>query len=156
MKHVRLLIADDHPHILKLLSDLLSDDFCIVGTVSDGKAQITAAVALHPHLIIIAMPTMIGLDPVRHLEALMPDIKVIVLTDHEEPEFAAASRAAGVSTFPIKKEMPALYGKIRAIMQDLFIAHPQQFIEKSLTDGDDCALVQKGMSSWAAFERSPQ
>jgi DNA-binding NarL/FixJ family response regulator len=104
MKNIRVLIADDNPQVLRFLSDLLSDDFCVVGTVSDGRALIAAAVALQPHIIItdIDMP-LTGLDAVRQLEALMPDIKVMVLTDHEEPEFAAAALAAGASAFLIKK-----------------------------------------------------
>jgi len=101
MKNVRLLIADDDARFLRYLGDLLSDDFCIVGTVSDGTALIAAAVAFESHIIItdIDMPTMTRLDGVRQLEALMPDLKIIVLTGHEEPECAAAAIAAGASAF---------------------------------------------------------
>ena len=91
MKNVRVLIADDDPQILQFLSNLLSDDFCTVGTVSDEKALIAAAVALYPHIIMTGMPTMPSLDAVRQLESLMPDMKIMVLTDREEPEVAEAA-----------------------------------------------------------------
>lgn len=45
MKNIRVLIADESPANLLFLSNSLSDDFCMVGTVSDEKALIAAAVA---------------------------------------------------------------------------------------------------------------
>lgn len=96
MQHIRVLIANDDAQVLRFLGNLLSDDLCVVGTVTDGRALIAAAVELQPHVIItdINMPTMNGLDAVHRLEALMPHVKVIVLTDHQEPEFVAAAFAA--------------------------------------------------------------
>ena len=89
MKKVRVLIADDDMQVLRFLSNLLSDDFCVVGTVSDGRALLAAAMELHPQIIItdIDMPTMNGLDAVRQIEALLPDIKVIFLTRTLLPDF---------------------------------------------------------------------
>lgn len=148
MKNVRVLIADDNPQILRFFSNLLSDDFCIVGTVSDWKTLVAAAVALQPHVIItdIDMPTMNGLGAVRQLEALMPDIKVIVLTGHEEPEFAVAAIAAGASAFLIKNGVPDLRGKIRAIIQDLLTAHPKRDTEQALAHEDGRLLIEKGVA----------
>lgn len=145
MKNVRLLIADDDAHFLRYLGDLLSDDFCIVGTVSDGTALIAAAVALDPHIIItdIDMPAMTRLDAVRRLEALMPDIKIIVLTGHEEPECAAAAIEAGASAFFIKKGAPDLRGKIRAIIPDLLNNDPKRSTEKALAYWNDHASIER-------------
>ncbi len=146
MKHVRLLISDDSPHILQVLSNLLSDNLCTVGTVSDEKALIAAAVALDPHIIIYT-PTMAGLDAVRQLEALMPDIKIMVLTDQEEPEFAAAALGAGASAVLIKKGVLDLCSKIRAIIQDFLTAHPGQFTEEDRTYGNDHVSIRRGVGS---------
>ena len=147
MKNIRLLIADDDAHFLRYLGDLLSDDFCIVGTVSDRTALIAAAVAFDPHIIItdIDMPTMTRLDAIRQLEALLPDIKIMVLTGHEEPECAAAAIAAGASAFLTKKKTPNLCGTIRAIIRDLLTGHPthpNQFTGKALTYGNDHHLIE--------------
>lgn len=129
MKNVRLLIAHDNPRILRFLSNFLSADFCSVATVSAGKALAAAAVALQSHIIITGMLTRAGLDAVRQLETLMPGIKVMVLTDHEEADIAAAALGAGASTVLIKKGMPDLYGKIRAMIRDLPIADPNWVLE---------------------------
>lgn len=152
MKNVRLLIADDDARFLRHLGNLLSDDFCIVGTVSDGTALIAAAVAFDPHIIItdIDMPTMTRLDGVRQLEALMPDLKIIVLTDHEEPECAVAAIAAGASAFLIKKKTPNLRGTIRAIIRDLLNGHPKQFREEVFTYGNGHASIGHEVAFGAA------
>ena len=132
MMNVRLLIADDNPQNLLFLSNSLSDDFCIVATVSEGKAMIAAAAALDPHIIITDMTTKMGLDAIRQVEALMPDVKIIVLTDHERPELAEAALAAGASAFLIKKGGPDLCGKIRAVVRDLLVPHPKRITEDTV------------------------
>lgn len=134
MKTVRVLIADGDPQYLIFLSNFLSADFCIVGTVTDGKALIAAAVALDPHFIITGIPSRAGLDAVRQLDALMHDIKIMVLIDHEEPELAAAALGAGASAVLIK-EAPDLCRKIKVIVRDLLTAHSEEFREKQLSAG---------------------
>src|SRR5262245_51496679 len=64
MKRVRVLLADKHPPLLHHLSACLSDDFCIVGAVSEGKSLLTTALKLQPQVIIsdIDMPIMNGLE----------------------------------------------------------------------------------------------
>lgn len=150
MKNVRLLIADDNPQNLLFLSNSLSDDFCIVATVSDGKALIAAAVALDPHIIITDMPTRASLVAVRQLEALMPDIKIIVLTDQEEQEFAAATIRAGASAV-LSKEAPNLCGKIKAIVRDLLTADSEEFTGEAINCGNNRAWIGKGVTSPAFF-----
>jgi len=148
MKNLRLLIADEDEQILRFLSNFLSDDLCIVGTVSDGNALIVAAVALHPHIILtdIDRPGMNGLGAIRQLEAVMPDSKVIVLTGHEEPEFAEAALAAGASAVLIKNGMPDLCGRIRALIRDLLTAHPKQFTAQARAYGNAHASIERGVA----------
>ena len=142
MKNVRLLIADDNPQILQFLSNLLSDDVCTVGTVSGRNALIAAAAALYPHIIITDIPTITGLDVVRQLEAVVPDIKVMVLTDHEEPAVATAALAAGASAVLFRKGVPDLRCKIRAIIQDLLTACPKRLtaVSRSARSGSQGVL----------------
>jgi len=148
MKKVRVLIADDNLQVLRFLSNLLSDDFCVVGTVSDGKALLAAAMELHPQIIItdIDMPTMNGIDAVRQIEALLPDIKVIFLTSHEEPEYVAAAFSAGASAFLIKNGVSNLHGRIRAIIRDLQAAPAKQFLRGSIANQDGRVLIERGIA----------
>ena len=148
MRKLRLLLADDHPQELQFLTKLLSDDFCVVGTVSDGRALITAAIDLQPHVIVsdIDMPILSGLDAVRHVKALVSDIKVVFLTNHKEPEYIAAAFSAGASAFLSKIGSRNLRGRLRAVIRDLQTTPPKQFVEHAFLNEDNRVPISKGVA----------
>jgi len=146
MKRVRVLLADEHPPLLHHLSALLSDDFCIVGAVSDGKSLLTTALKLQPQVIIsdIDMPIMSGLEAVRQVKALLPDIKVIFLSNHKEQEYVAAAFSAGASAFLSKVGRRNLRGRLRAIIRDLHAAPLERYAGHSLFKLDTWMPNEKG------------
>jgi len=100
MKRPRILLADDHTLMADALEHLLQADFDVVGTVSDGRALLKAAVELEPDVVVvdIAMPLLNGLDAGDQLKTLRPQIKIIYLTQNREPRVAAHAirrRASG-------------------------------------------------------------
>jgi DNA-binding NarL/FixJ family response regulator len=148
MKKVRVLLADEHPPLLHHLRALLSDDFCVVGTVSDGKALITAALELQPQVIIsdIDMPIMSGLDAVRQVKALMPDVNVIVLTNHKEQEYVAAAFSAGASAYLSKVGRRNLRGRLRAVIRDLHRTPVERYSWHALFRHNDRMPNEKGVA----------
>lgn len=150
MKKLRLLIADDHPQMCGVLSHLLSDDLCVVGTVRDGKSLITAAVDLQPHVIVsdIDMPIMSGLEAVRQNKASAPDIKVIFLTTHKEQEreYVAAAFSAGASAFLDKVGRRNLRGRLRAVIRDLHRAPLERYAGYAHFRQDDWTSIEKGVA----------
>lgn len=148
MKKLRLLIADDHPKMLQFLSDLLSEDFCVVGTASDGNALITAAMELRPHVIVsdIDMPILSGLEAARQVKALVPEIKVIILTKHKEPEYVSAAFSAGASAFLSKIGTRNLRGRLRAVIRDLQTAPLKENDGQALFRRDDWMPIEKGVA----------
>ena len=146
MKRVRVLLADKHPPLLHHLSACLSDDVCIVGAVSDGKSLLTTALKLQPQVIIsdIDMPIMSGLEAVRQVKALLPDIKVIFLSNHKEQEYVATAFSAGASAFLSKVGRRNLRGRLRAIIRDLHAAPLERYAGHSLFKLDTWMPNQKG------------
>ena len=144
MQNVRMLIAHDNPHILQFLSDFFSDDLCSVGTVSDRKSLTAVAMALHPHIIVTGRPTKASLDAVHQLEALLPDMKVMALTEHEEVDIAAAVREADAPA-ALTKDAPDLCGKIRAIIREFLPAQPKWIMESTRAYGNDHASIGSGV-----------
>ena len=146
MKRVHVLLADEHPPFLHHLSALLSNDFCIVGAVSDGKSLLTTALKLQPQVIIsdIDMPIMNGLEAVRQVKALLPDIKVIVLSNHKEQEYVGAAFSAGASAFLSKVGRRNLRGRLRAIIRDLHAAPLERYAGHSLFKLDTWMPNEKG------------
>jgi len=100
----RVLLADDHTLLLEAFEKLLESEYTVVGTVSDGRALLSAAAELKPDVIVldIAMPLLNGLDAARHLKKTMPAIKLIFLTMNEDPELAREAFRIGASGYLLK------------------------------------------------------
>jgi DNA-binding NarL/FixJ family response regulator len=106
MKKPRILLADDHPDMLRALSDLLEDGLGeVVGTVMDGQELLEAAQRLKPDVIIsdISMPKLNGLDATRALQTTVPQSKVIILTVHREPVYVSLAFKAGARGYLLKR-----------------------------------------------------
>jgi DNA-binding NarL/FixJ family response regulator len=106
MKKPRILIADDHPGILKALCGLFEDGLGeVVGTVTDGQALVEAAQRLEPDIIItdISMPRLNGLEAARVLQATVPQSKVIILTGHCEPAYVTLALQMGARGYLLKR-----------------------------------------------------
>jgi len=104
MHRSRILIADDHNLVAELCQKLLESEFEVVGTVSDGRALVEAAVELKPDVIVadIAMPVLNGLDAARQVREMFPAIKLIFLTMNNDPEVAAEAFRRGASGYLLK------------------------------------------------------
>src|SRR5271170_3064205 len=101
MGRPRVLLADDHQMLLDALKELLEPDYEVVGLVSNGRALLKVAEELLPDIIVldIAMPQLNGLDAGRQLKRLMPSVKLIFMTMHEDPYLVGEAFRAGASAF---------------------------------------------------------
>jgi len=82
MTKPRLLIADDHKIFAEGLKRLLNADFDIVRVVADGRELVAAAEKLRPDVMVvdISMPMLNGIEAVRQIKKVHPEIKVVFLT----------------------------------------------------------------------------
>ena len=120
MSRPRVLLADDHTLLLDAFQKLLADECDVVGTVTDGRALLAAAVALKPDVAIIdvTMPLLNGLDAARQLKQLAPDVRIVFLTMNEDPKVAAEAFRAGASGYVLKRcAAPELLTAIRELMK---------------------------------------
>jgi DNA-binding NarL/FixJ family response regulator len=97
-------MADDHTMILEAFKHLLEPEFEVVGTVTDGRALLSAAAALKPDVIVldISIPLLNGLDAGRQIKKLLPSIKLIYLTMDQDPDVAAEAIRLGASGYILK------------------------------------------------------
>lgn len=122
MTKPRILIADDHSIVLAGLCKLVEADGEgeVVGTVEDGRALVEEAQKLRPDIILldISMPLLNGLDAARQIGKLMPECKLIMLTMHASPTYAAEAFKAGVSGYLIKRSAASeLKHAIQAVLR---------------------------------------
>jgi DNA-binding NarL/FixJ family response regulator len=108
MKKPRILLADDHVLVAEALRGMLASVYDVVGTVSDGRSLLDAAMTLKPDLIVvdIGMPQLNGLDATRQIKRLLPNVKVIVLTMNEENGLVVEAFRAGAMGYLLKHSAP--------------------------------------------------
>ena len=117
---IRILVADDHrivrEGIVRILED--SPDYQVVAQAADGVEAVELALKLQPDIVVIdlTMPRLGGLDAVRRMHAQLPQMRVLVLTVHEDEEYIIPIIKAGASGYLVKdsasKELTDAIAKI--------------------------------------------
>jgi DNA-binding NarL/FixJ family response regulator len=134
----RILVADDHPIVLRGLTTVLNaqPDFEVVAEATDGEEAVELALAEQVHLAIldISMPRKTGLQAAREISGRRPDVRVLILSMHDNEQYLFEAIKAGASGYVLKSAVdrdlveacraamrgePFLYpGGVRALMRD--------------------------------------
>jgi DNA-binding NarL/FixJ family response regulator len=87
------------------LQHLLQPEFEVVETVRDGQALVEAVSRLAPDLVVadIAMPLLNGLDAGDQIRATMPRVKIVYLTQHRDPRYAAEAMRRHAAGYVLKE-----------------------------------------------------
>jgi CheY-like chemotaxis protein len=108
-----ILVADDDPTMVRLLTLALEPDGFRVVTANDGKAALEQASLEHPALILLdwQMPGADGIEVTRALrrneDPALRDVPVVLITAQSGPDNTAAGFAAGVTDYLTKPFRPA-------------------------------------------------
>ncbi|MEE9336732.1 MAG: response regulator transcription factor [Methylococcaceae bacterium] len=109
-KAITVLLADDHPLVQDGIRTRFEEieDISVIGVANDGKELLNKAEALQPDIIIadISMPYINGLEATRLLSISHPDIKVLILTMHDNREYMQNALDSGAKGY-ILKDQPA-------------------------------------------------
>jgi DNA-binding NarL/FixJ family response regulator len=119
----QIVLADDYPIFRQCVRKILADtsDLEIVGEADDGQALLEMLFegSITPDLIItdISMPRLDGIGAIQCITALLPHIKTLVLTAHEEEDCIAMALNSGAAGYLLKvdafTELIAAIGQIR-------------------------------------------
>jgi two-component system response regulator NreC len=106
MKKTRILIADDHTIVRDGIRLALerSPEYRIVAEAEDGEQAVELAEQHKPDVIImdISMPKLNGIEATTILKKENPEVKVVILTVHEDEEYAYQILRAGASAYVVK------------------------------------------------------
>jgi DNA-binding NarL/FixJ family response regulator len=134
----RILIADDHPIVLRGLRTVLNaqPDFEVVAEASDGEEAVEQALTEDVQLAIldISMPRKTGLQAAREISQRRPDVRSLILSMHDNEQYLFEAIKSGASGYVLKSAVdrdlveacraamrgePFLYpGGVRALMRD--------------------------------------
>ena len=107
---VRVLVADDHPLLRSGVKQILSQeaDFAVIGEAEDAEQVLERIREQGWDVVIldISMPGRSGLDALREIRRLRPNLPVVVLSIHSEELFAVRALRAGASGFISKSDPP--------------------------------------------------
>lgn len=107
MPDIRVLVVDDHAILRDGIRTLLERqaEIDVVGEASNGIEAISLVGKLQPDIVLmdIAMPEMDGLEATRRITDTHPDVRILILTQHDNREFIIPLLQAGASGYILKK-----------------------------------------------------
>ncbi len=102
---MRVLLADDH-QILRdgIRRGLESAGEDVVGEADNGEEAVELARSLQPEIVLmdLSMPVLDGVAATRRITEELPDVKVVVLTMHDDPQRTRAALEAGATGYLTK------------------------------------------------------
>jgi len=123
----RVLIADDHAIVRAGLRALLLEEaqFVLVGEAVGGYEAIDLVEKTNPDVMILdlSMPDLDGISVTRKIKPQFPDLKILILTLHEDEALLKEAIKAGAAGYILKRAAEAeLISAIRVILRgDLYI-----------------------------------
>jgi DNA-binding NarL/FixJ family response regulator len=116
-----ILLVDDHPLLLEGLERLINAEagLRICGMAGDVRQALDMVESLSPSLIItdLTLPGRNGLELIKDLASIRPEIPVIVLSMHDEMIYAERVLRAGGRGYVMKDTPPeCLLEAIRAVL----------------------------------------
>ena len=104
---IRVLVVDDHAILRDGIRSLLEsqEDIIVVGEAGDGAEAIELADKLLPDIVLmdISMPKTNGLEATRIIKDRHHQLKVLILTQHDNREYIAPALGAGAAGYVLKR-----------------------------------------------------
>lgn len=104
---IRVLVVDDHAILRDGIRSLLEsqEDIVVVGEAGDGSEAIELVDKLLPDIVLmdISMPKTNGLEATRLIKDQYPQVKVLILTQHDNREYIAPALGAGAAGYVLKR-----------------------------------------------------
>jgi len=132
VKKGKVLLADIHQNMLAGVRTVLENMFELVFMVSDEGSLLEAAQKIKPDLIIadLSLPVTAEINIARRLHKTFPEIKLIILSVHDESSAINECMEAGAKGFVLKRTaVNDLVPAIKAVLQD------DSYVSPSALDG---------------------
>jgi DNA-binding NarL/FixJ family response regulator len=103
---ISILLVDDHPLVLRGLSDLFltQANFLVVGQETDALRATEKAVELSPNVMVLdlMMPGVNGLEVIKQVAKQCPSTRIVVLSMHANPAYVWEALRNGAIAYVLK------------------------------------------------------
>jgi len=128
-KVIRVVLADDHVALREATAELIDHqpDMQVVGQAGSGQDTCELVRRTHPDVVVmdLAMPRMDGLEATRHILEEFPDVRILVLSAHQDAEHVLPVLEAGTTSYlPKTASLNELLDAIRATSRNESILPP--------------------------------
>jgi DNA-binding NarL/FixJ family response regulator len=108
---IRVVIADDHQILREGLKQLLlaAGDLDVVGEAADGNEVLHRIRTLELDVLLLdmSMPGKSGVELIKQVKAERPKLRIMILSMHEEHQYAVRAIRAGASGYLTKESAAA-------------------------------------------------
>ncbi|MDQ0902954.1 response regulator transcription factor [Paenibacillus sp. V4I7] len=153
-RNVHIVIADDHQLFREGVKRIINmeDDMEVIGECGDGIQVIELCNQITPDIVLmdINMPLENGVVATERLKLIFPDIKVIILSIHDDESYVFETLRKGASGYLLKDmEAESLINAIRSVVAGHAYIHPKvtgKLINqlRRMTYLDDVGVVGSG------------
>lgn len=127
---IRIVLADDHPLVRAGIRTTLSAEtgLALVGEAADGDEARRRCIELKPDVLLldVQMPGPPAVQTVSFLRAECPEVRIVILTVHDNDALARGLISAGAVGYVLKDEgAQVVVRAIRTVMQgDTWFSRP--------------------------------
>ncbi|MCD1260855.1 response regulator transcription factor [Paenibacillus athensensis] len=153
-RNVRIIIADDHQLFREGVKRIINmeEDMEVIGECGDGIQVIELCNQITPDIVLmdINMPLENGVVATERLKLIFPDVKVIILSIHDDESYVFETLRKGASGYLLKDmEAESLINAIRSVVAGHAYIHPKvtgKLINqlRRMTYLDDAGVVGPG------------
>jgi DNA-binding NarL/FixJ family response regulator len=125
----RVFFVDDHPLVREWLASMvaLESDLEVCGQAEDAAAALAAVSLAKPDVMVVdlSLPRGSGLELIKDIRAQFSNVRLLVLSMHDEVSVAERAFRAGAHGYAVKREAgPRIIDGIRAVLEGKFYASP--------------------------------
>jgi two-component system, NarL family, response regulator DevR len=104
---LRIIVADDNAKVLLALVAVLSEEFEVVATATDGRSALNFIQQLQPAVAVLDlnMPELSGIEVTREITRLRLALGVVICSVESDPELIGAAQLAGALGYVFKRRL---------------------------------------------------
>ena len=129
-RKIKLILADDHQLFREGVKRIINmeNDLEVIGECGDGIQVLELCNVLRPDIVLmdINMPVENGVAATEKLRDFFPEIKVIILSIHDDESYVFETLRKGATGYLLKDmEAEALFDEMRCVVAGDYYIHPK-------------------------------